>query len=85
MPRTTPVTIKVTDLPAAQTAITEAIAAERRRLLVLVQATCACRQCKGDVAAVLAAGKPGDKDEVKATAEKVLAAWLARVQGGTED
>lgn len=35
MPRTTPVTIKVTDLRAAETAITEAIAAERRRLLKL--------------------------------------------------
>ena len=56
MARTAPITIKATDLPAVETAIAEAVAAERRRLLAMVRATCACQRCKDDVAALLNPG-----------------------------
>lgn len=55
MPETLPVTINVTDLPKIKAALAEAIAAERRRLVILARATCACQRCKDDVASLLAA------------------------------
>lgn len=62
MPRTAPVTIKISDMPEAEAGIKaairdgieQAIAAERRRILALVRASCACRSCKDDIAALLA-------------------------------
>ena len=58
MPRTAPVTVKVTDLPAAEAAIADAVAAERRRLITLVRATCACQPCKDRIADLLADDGP---------------------------
>ena len=54
MPKTLPVTIKVADLPAVEAAVAEAVTAERRRLLTLVCATCACQSCKDGIVAILA-------------------------------
>ena len=54
MPRTVPVVVKAADLPAVKAAIADAVAAERRRLVILVRATCACQSCKDGVAALLA-------------------------------
>ena len=59
MPRTTPVTVKVADSAAVKAAITEAVAAERRRFVTLVRATCACQRCKDDIASLLTAKEPG--------------------------
>jgi hypothetical protein len=54
MPRTVPVTVEVTGLPATEAAIADAVSAERRRLLTLARATCACQSCKDGFARILA-------------------------------
>jgi hypothetical protein len=54
MPRTAPVTVNVAGLPSVEDAIADAVAAERRRLVTLVRATCACRSCKDGIADLLA-------------------------------
>lgn len=59
MPRTVPLTVNVEGLPAAEAATAEAVAAERRRFLVLVRATCACQRCKDDIATLLAGDPSG--------------------------
>jgi hypothetical protein len=60
MARTVPVTVKVADLPAAEVAIADAVAAaaaeERRRFVILARATCACQSCKDGIAALLDSG-----------------------------
>lgn len=53
MPDVHEVTIKVTGVPGVKAAMAEAVAAERRRLVHLVRATCACQQCKDSVAELL--------------------------------
>ena len=52
--QTIPVAVEVTGLPEIKAAITEAVAAERRRLVLLVRHTCACQSCKDGVESVLA-------------------------------
>lgn len=63
MPRTAPVTIKIADRPevkaAIRYAVTQGMAAERRRILALIRASCACRSCKDDIAALLT--EPADE------------------------
>jgi hypothetical protein len=56
--RTAPITVKIADMPEIEAAIrdgiTQAMAAERRRILALIRASCACQSCKDDIAALLA-------------------------------
>lgn len=63
MPKTCEVTIKVSGLPEARAAQAEAVAAavaaQRRRLVTLVRATCACQRCKDDVARLLSETEAG--------------------------
>lgn len=55
MPKTAPITVEVTGLPETKAAIAEAVAAERRRLVLLVRNTCACPSCKNGIEAILTA------------------------------
>lgn len=59
MPRTHEVTVRVADLAEVKAAMAEAVAAERRRLVVLVRATCACQSCKDDIARLLTGSETG--------------------------